>query len=157
MDNFSFVLAAAPGASAASTRSATKKAALPQPPNLPPQVTKKPAPQSAKVLAEAPQPSRAAPAAEPDRDACPDGPYHGVQVGAFRALQNAMDLQNRMSGTYRAAHIYVKEQDGTPFYRVVVGCMEQPAPARELLKKLRDHGIQGFVVRVSKSTVGDRL
>jgi cell division septation protein DedD len=160
MDNFSFVLAAMPSASASSTRSATKKAeaaAPPRPMKLAPEVLKKPLPQSTNVLAEVPKPLRAAPATEPDRDVCPNGPYHGVQVGAFRSLQNAKDLQKRIPAAYGAAQIHVKDREGTPFYRVVVGCMEQSASARELLKKLRDRGIQGFVVQVSKSTVGNQL
>ena len=115
--------------------------------------------------AEAPKPPSAAPPAQPsapppaqpNADACPAAPYHGVQIGAFRSLRNATGLRDKMSAKYGSAQVHLKEQDGTPVYRVIVGCMDQPNPAKDLLKKLQADGIQGFVVRATASAMGDRL
>jgi cell division septation protein DedD len=142
----------------------TEQELAPQPPEVPkviallPQRTEQEfAPQPPEVPAETPKSLRAAFPAKPSGNACPDGPYHGVQVGAFRSLKHATALRDKMSAKYGSAQVHVKERGGTPFYRVVVGCMDQSKPAKDLLKTLRDDGVQGLVVRVSESEIGNRL
>lgn len=105
----------------------------------------------------APKPRQVAPLAEPSPGACPDGPYHGVQIGAFRSLKNALQVRRDMAARYGLVQIHVKSQKGAPMYRVVVGCMEKATPAQALLHQLRSDGVRGFVVRVRESTMGTRL
>jgi len=122
----------------------------------PPHIEQAPARRPPQVQAAVRKPPGAALAAEPAGAACPAGHYHGVQVGAFRSSTNAAGFRDRMSAEYGLARVHVKGHKSPLLYRVVVGCTDQSGPARDLLRRLRGDGVQGFVVRASETDVVDQ-
>ena len=72
-------------------------------------------------------------------------------------MRNATGLRDKMSAKYGSTQVHVKQLDGRPIHRVIVGCMDQRNPAEDLLKKLQGDGIEGLVVRATASALGDRL
>lgn len=74
---------------------------------------------------------------------------YGVQVGAFRSLENASKLTKRLSSEYGAAQTLVKALSRVaPLHRVVVGCEDELEEAKSLQEKLAENGTRGFVVKV---------
>ncbi len=85
---------------------------------------------------------------------CGSGPYYGVQVGSFAAIDNAERMAGKMRLAYGTAVILsAHPNDGKQVYRVVVGSRAAGDDLDELRRRLADDGIDSFVQRVSSEDV----
>jgi rare lipoprotein A len=69
-----------------------------------------------------------------------------IQVGAFRDMQNAEKLRDKLAVTYKNAHINVHQSPLGTFYRVRVGKSNRLERARDYEKMLEDAGYADAMV-----------
>lgn len=91
----------------------------------------------------------AAPAAKPNLTPPPG--IFGVQVGAFRNLQNAERLKARIEARYRPVTILSFDRGDGLFHRVRVGNESTEAAAEDLARRLRadQFATETFVIRLN--------
>ncbi len=96
-------------------------------------------------------------AAESDILRCPAEPYFGVQVGTFANFENAMRLQGKLMQQYGVADVIPEQGRQGPLYRVIVGRTRDYAVAGDLLARLQQNQMDGFVARVDGNPAADCL
>ena len=85
---------------------------------------------------------------------CRRDPYFGVQLGAFREEVRALGVREKVAKSYSPVQLHKGVIEGQPIYRVIVGCGEQRAEARVLLKSLTQSGTKGYVVEARAGEIG---
>lgn len=88
---------------------------------------------------------------------CGDEPAYGVQVGAYRELENAERKQAEMNAAYGDARILKKQSSGGDLYHVVVGSASDSYRANQWLARLQADNVAGFVTATSEGAFLDCL
>jgi cell division protein FtsN len=112
-----------------------------------------PAPAPAPVAAAkpAPAPVAAATPVAPAAAATGSDPFnYFVQVGAFRAPEDAEQQRIKLSLMGLPARVSEREQSGRIVYRVRLGPFDQKADADKAKEKLDSNGLEATLVRVQK-------
>ncbi len=77
--------------------------------------------------------------------------FFGVQIGAFKAEENAERLKAQLEGSYSPVSIAPYDSPNGTFYRVRVGRLASEDAARQLASQLRSAGqFTTFVVRLDE-------
>jgi len=70
----------------------------------------------------------------------------GVQIGAFAEYGNVLIQAEKLESLFKAPVVVsINELDGKTVYKIVVGAFDDKNDARQLLAKVKDQGIGGFV------------
>lgn len=70
----------------------------------------------------------------------------GVQIGAFAEYGNVLVQAEKLQRLFgEPVIVNINELEGRTVYKVVVGAFDTDGPARELLKKMKEEGVNGFV------------
>jgi rare lipoprotein A len=81
----------------------------------------------------------------------PQTGFFGVQIGAFKAEENAERLKAQLEGSYSPVSIAPYDSPNGTFYRVRVGRLASEDAARQLASQLRSAGqFTTFVVRLDE-------
>jgi rare lipoprotein A len=78
----------------------------------------------------------------------PTASRYAVQVGAFRELPTAEQLQEELAARYGGAYIENYDSEEGLFFRVRVGPRSSLPEAQELMRQLHNENLTGFFVRV---------
>lgn len=114
-----------------------------------------------RTAAHSKQPEEAAPSlSAPQQDepaGCGGDTAYGVQVGAFRKLENAERTQAKMNEAYGGARIFRQQGPRGALYNVVVGSAPDSYTANEWLARLQADNVNGFVTTTSTGVFLDCL
>jgi rare lipoprotein A len=95
---------------------------------------------------------------QPDESTgCGDDAAYGVQVGAFRELENAQSTQAKMNEAYGGARIFRQRGPRGDLYNVVVGSAADSYTANQWLARLQADNVKGFVTTTSEGVFLDCL